>query len=110
MAFHKSTGPNLCNWDTLYRILCPVIRRVPPELAHSLAVRLLQLPFLSAPVVYDPFQWRGIEFRNRVGIAAGFDKDAGALAGAARLGAGFIEFGTVLPESWPGNRVRPRLQ
>jgi dihydroorotate dehydrogenase len=50
----------------------------------------------------------GLRFRNRVGIGAGFDKDARALRGWAALGAGFAEVGTVTPLPQPGN-PRPRL-
>jgi dihydroorotate dehydrogenase len=50
----------------------------------------------------------GLRFRNRVGIAAGWDKDAVALRGWAALGLGFAEVGTVTPEPQPGN-PRPRL-
>ena len=50
----------------------------------------------------------GLNFPNRVGLAAGFDKDGIAVAGAARLGFGFIETGTVTPRPQPGN-PKPRL-
>jgi dihydroorotate dehydrogenase len=50
----------------------------------------------------------GLRFRNRVGLAAGWDKDAVALRGWAALGLGFAEVGTVTPEPQPGN-PRPRL-
>ncbi len=50
----------------------------------------------------------GLEFPNRIGLAAGLDKDAVAVAGLARLGFGFIEVGTVTPRPQPGN-PRPRL-
>ena len=50
----------------------------------------------------------GLEFRNRVGVGAGFDKDAVALRGWEALGLGFIEVGTVTPLAQGGN-PRPRL-
>ncbi len=50
----------------------------------------------------------GLRFRNRVGLAAGFDKDAVALRGWAALGFAFAEVGTVTPLFQPGNH-RPRL-
>ena len=50
----------------------------------------------------------GLNFPNRIGLAAGFDKDGVAVAGAARLGFGFIETGTVTPRPQPGN-PKPRL-
>jgi dihydroorotate dehydrogenase len=50
----------------------------------------------------------GLRFRNPIGLAAGFDKDAVALGPLARLGFGFVEAGTVTPRPQPGN-PRPRL-
>ena len=50
----------------------------------------------------------GLKFRNRVGLAAGFDKDAKAVRGLGALGFGFIEIGTVTPLAQPGNET-PRL-
>ena len=50
----------------------------------------------------------GLRFRNRVGLAAGFDKDGVAIRGWAALGLGFVELGTVTPRPQPGN-PRPRL-
>lgn len=50
----------------------------------------------------------GINFRNPVGLAAGFDKDAALIDEAACLGFGFIEIGTLTPKPQPGND-KPRL-
>jgi dihydroorotate dehydrogenase len=50
----------------------------------------------------------GISFRNPVGLAAGFDKDAEVIDAFSNLGFGFIEIGTLTPEPQPGN-PRPRL-
>jgi dihydroorotate dehydrogenase len=50
----------------------------------------------------------GLRFPNRVGLAAGFDKNAEAVNGLGRLGFGFLEIGTVTPLAQPG-RPRPRL-
>ena len=50
----------------------------------------------------------GLRFRNRVGIGAGWDKDAVALRGWAALGLGFVEVGTVTPDPQAGS-PRPRL-
>ena len=50
----------------------------------------------------------GLRFPNRVGLAAGFDKNASALDGLGSLGFGFIEVGTVTPRAQPG-QTRPRL-
>ncbi len=50
----------------------------------------------------------GLAFPNRIGVAAGLDKNAVAAAGLERLGFGFVEVGTVTPRPQPGN-PRPRL-
>src|SRR5260370_32156600 len=92
-----------------YRHLWPLIKLLPPEFAHSAGLAILRLPYRVADVPADPFTWHGLTFRNRVGIAAGFDKNAVCLGGIERLGAGFVEIGTVLVEPRPGNRVRPRI-
>jgi dihydroorotate dehydrogenase len=49
-----------------------------------------------------------LKFRNPVGLAAGYDKDARALRGLAALGFGHIEAGTVTPRPQPGN-PKPRM-
>ncbi len=50
----------------------------------------------------------GLRFANRLGLAAGFDKNASALDGLGSLGFGFMEIGTVTPRAQPG-QPRPRL-
>lgn len=56
----------------------------------------------------SPVQIMGLHFRNRVGLAAGLDKNAAHVDALAALGFGFIEVGTVTPRPQPGN-PRPRL-
>ncbi|MDP9467212.1 MAG: quinone-dependent dihydroorotate dehydrogenase, partial [Chloroflexota bacterium] len=56
----------------------------------------------------DAVEVAGLRFRSRVGVGAGFDKDAVALCGWAALGLGFAEVGTVTPLPQPGS-ARPRL-
>src|SRR5262245_35450171 len=92
-----------------YRHLWPIIRQIPPELAHRLALCALGLPVRLGEQVNDPFTWNGLAFRNRAGVAAGFDKNAACLPGLERLGAGFVEVGTILIEPWAGNQVSPRM-
>jgi len=94
-----------------YETVRPILHLLPPELAHQLTLLALRTPAWSSwRRVEDPFDWQGLRFRNRVGIAAGFDKNAVALRGIESLGAGFVEVGTILVKPWPGNALRPRVK
>lgn len=67
--------------------------------------------YASARFIREPFgklERFGLEFRNPVGLAAGFDKNGTAAQALAALGFGFIEVGSVTSEPQPGN-PRPRL-
>jgi dihydroorotate dehydrogenase len=105
----------------MYKYLIrPILFLVDPEKIHHftfaslklfgklpLAKKLLSLFF----VVESPSLERelfGIKFKNPVGLAAGFDKDAKLIDELSCLGFGFIEIGTLTPKSQPGND-RPRL-
>lgn len=95
----------------LYGALWPLLRVLPAEWTHAMGILALRMSLPLAPSpVRDPFSWRGHLFRNRVGIAAGFDKNAVALGGLARLGAGFAEIGTIVTRPWTGSPDRPRLR
>jgi dihydroorotate dehydrogenase len=94
----------------LYAALAPILRALDPETAHALTIRALRLaPPRPAPAD-DPILatsvW-GRRFPNPIGLAAGFDKQAEALAPLAALGFGFVEAGGVTPRPQPGN-PRPR--
>ena len=85
------------------------LRRLEAERAHRLTVRALATglaPRLAR--ADDPVTVAGLRFANRIGVAAGFDKDAEALPGLARMGFGHVEVGTLTPRPQPGN-PRPRL-
>lgn len=100
---------------SLYPLFRPLLFAADPELAHDLALRALDtaakmgLARLAAPALpLAPVDAMGIRFPNRVGLAAGLDKNARHLRGLATLGFGFLEAGTVTPRPQPGN-PRPRL-
>lgn len=97
---------------TLARAALPLLRRMDAERAHGIALRALRLGLAGAGALPDPprlsVQALGRRFANPIGLAAGFDKDAVALRGLARLGFGFVEVGTVTPRPQPGN-PRPRI-
>lgn len=94
----------------IYNVLRPLVFCLPPEWAHLVTLRLLNLwgklphKLECLPKIY----YRGIGFPNRLGLAAGFDKDGIALQGLSRLNFGFIELGAVTPYPQPGN-LKPRL-
>jgi dihydroorotate dehydrogenase len=94
----------------LYPAVRPLLFRLDPEQAHRLALQALRaagrLPG-RAPAG-TPVELMGLRFPNRVGLAAGFDKNGEAVDGLGRLGFGFIEVGTVTPRPQRGQSP-PRL-
>lgn len=96
----------------LETLAAPLLRRLAPETAHHLALRVLEAGGIGAAAGEpDPIlatEVAGVAFRSPLGLAAGFDKDARAVPALGRLGFGHIEVGTVTPRPQPGN-PRPRL-
>lgn len=94
----------------MYKLLRPLFFALPPETAHGLTLRLLAAygAVAPAPRAGGGVQVMGLRFPNRVGLAAGFDKNGLAVAGCERLGFGFVEVGTVTPVAQPG-RPLPRV-
>lgn len=98
----------------MYRLIAPLLMRMEPEASHDLALRMLQLAgraqldtLLPTPVA-DPFEALGLVFPNRVGLAAGLDKNGDCIDALGALGFGFVEVGTVTPRPQPGN-PKPRM-
>ena len=60
------------------------------------------------PPESQKYEWEGIQFRGRVGLAAGFDKNAKLPKAIEMLGFGFMEVGSVTGAAWEGNPL-PRL-
>ncbi len=60
------------------------------------------------PLVRDPVTVAGLRFPNRVGLAAGLDKNARCIDALGAMGFGFVEVGTVTPLAQPGN-PKPRM-
>lgn len=58
--------------------------------------------------VEDPITLAGLTFPNRVGLAAGLDKNAQCIDAFSAFGFGFVEVGTVTPKGQPGN-PKPRM-
>lgn len=86
-----------------------------PEEAHELTLNKLEslqhsplMRLASQPRVSDPVTLAGLPFPNRVGLAAGLDKNARCIDAWSALGFGFVEVGTVTPKGQPGN-PKPRM-
>ena len=99
----------------LYPLFRPLLFYLDPETAHDVAfggldvaakLRVASLAVARTPD--DPIEVMGLRFRNRVGLAAGLDKNAAHIDGLASLGFGHVECGTVTPRPQPGN-PKPRL-
>lgn len=95
----------------LYRLLRPLLFRVPAEQAHRLTLMALGAAPLARRLAPEPALTQrvaGIVFPNPVGMAPGFDKNAQVPDAVLRLGFGFTEIGTVTPRPQAGNPA-PRL-
>ena len=86
--------------------------RMDPEIAHGATISALRLGLSPEQTVPDPPELAttlcGLELRNPIGMAAGFDKNAEVPQPLARMGFGMVEIGTVTPRPQQGN-PRPRL-
>lgn len=93
-----------------YDYLRPLLFRLDPERAHDRTLALLaRMPvFMPRGTGGKPVELMGLTFPNRLGLAAGLDKNGIAVSAFDRAGFGFIEVGTVTPRPQPGN-PRPRL-
>jgi len=98
-----------------YRLARPFLFKLDAEAAHDLTLNALArvqrtpLEWLyRKALVSDPVELAGLKFPNRVGLAAGLDKNARCIDGLGAMGFGCVEVGTVTPRPQPGN-PRPRL-
>jgi dihydroorotate dehydrogenase len=98
-----------------YAVSRSLLFRLDPEAAHDLTLAMLartqNTPLACAysqTRVADPVPVAGLIFPNRVGMAAGLDKNARCIDGLGAMGFGFVEVGTVTPLAQPGN-PRPRM-
>ncbi len=102
----------------MYPFFRPFLFRLEPERAHRLTLNLLRFAgnfppsrwmmqaMFAAPS--KPVHVFGLDFKNPIGLAAGYDKDGIAIRGLAALGFGHVEIGTVTPLPQTGN-PQPRL-
>jgi dihydroorotate dehydrogenase len=98
-----------------YALLRPLLFRMEPEAVHDVTLNLLaatqHTPLRFAyqqPRIADPVQLAGLTFPNRIGLAAGLDKNARCIDAFAAMGFGFVEVGTVTPVAQSGNPM-PRM-
>ncbi len=107
--------------DYMYKIIRPILFKFfkDPETVHHLALyflKFLGLPgFSSVAQIFTNINDEtlkqkvfGLDFKNPVGLAGGFDKEAYAVKGLEALGFGYLEIGTITRYSQPGN-PRPRI-
>ncbi len=98
-----------------YALARPFLFGLDPEAAHELTLGAMQR-WQNTPLeclwrqarVDDPVEVAGLCFPNRVGLAAGLDKNGAVIDALGALGFGFVEVGTVTPRAQPGN-PRPRV-
>jgi dihydroorotate dehydrogenase len=105
--------------QTIYNILRPALFKLDAEKAHYLSLNALNALHYSGllskrklhlenQTYNSACTYFGLNFKNRIGLAAGLDKNACYIDALAKLGFGFIEVGTVTPEPQSGNAM-PRL-
>jgi dihydroorotate dehydrogenase len=102
----------------MYNLLRPFLFRLDPEQAHALTLHALRITGNIAPLRWliaqqfkapsKPAHVFGLDFKNPVGLAAGYDKDGVAIRGLSALGFGHVEIGTVTPKPQAGN-PSPRI-
>ena len=98
------------------KFLFPLLRLFSPELAHSISLnglnfvyRLGLIKFLASKNnATETYSLMGLLFKNKLGIAAGLDKNGDFIDSLGALGFGFIEVGTVTPLAQDGN-PKPRI-
>ncbi|QEM81137.1 quinone-dependent dihydroorotate dehydrogenase [Halomonas binhaiensis] len=99
----------------MYDLARSLLFRLDAEVAHGLSLNSLDwlerfrlAGCLGGAKVDDPVEVMGLSFPNRIGLAAGLDKNADHLDALGALGFGFVEVGTVTPKAQAGN-PKPRL-
>jgi dihydroorotate dehydrogenase len=114
-VIHALSGQNYPMSLIPYALARSFLFKLDPEEAHDLTIeglartqntlldRVYRQPFVAQPVALA-----GLQFPNRVGLAAGLDKNARCIDGLGAMGFGFVEVGTVTPKAQPGN-PKPRM-
>ncbi|MEO7263324.1 MAG: quinone-dependent dihydroorotate dehydrogenase [Ferruginibacter sp.] len=116
---HQTKKLNTCIFAAMYKLLRTVLFLFDAEKVHYFSMSALKFlcrfPFLKnlitralTPKNQSPFTIFNLQFPNRVGLGAGFDKNALYLNELSLLGFGFVEIGTITPKPQDGN-PKPRL-
>lgn len=96
----------------LYTLAKPLIFKIDPEKAHGMMISAMKMGMVkSCSTVSSPKLEQnlfGLDFKNPVGMSAGFDKNAEIISSTLTLGFGFAEVGTVTPKPQEGN-PKPRV-
>ena len=97
----------------IYRLIFNTFfKRIDPEIAHKLGVFALsfahKIGLIRPPKARERVKVMGLDFENRLGMAAGFDKNAKLILPLYALGFGHVEIGTVTAHAQPGN-PKPRM-
>ncbi|MDH4445903.1 MAG: quinone-dependent dihydroorotate dehydrogenase [Akkermansiaceae bacterium] len=103
-------------FDTSYALARSLLFRLDAEVAHHTSMAALRLAektgilgIVSPRVEFaEPVELMGLKFPNRIGLAAGLDKEGNTIDALGRLGFGSIEIGTITPRPQAGN-PKPRL-
>lgn len=98
------------------KLALSLIRLLPPEISHFVALNALKFLYKANLSSFlfpyknssESFQFKGLTFKNRLGIAAGLDKNGDFIDSLGALGFGFIEVGTITPKPQFGN-PKPRV-
>ena len=93
-----------------------LFKLLPPELSHSFSLKSLNILyklkilkfFIKRPSNDESFDFIGLRFKNRLGTAAGLDKNGDYIDSLGELGFGFLEVGTITPKAQKGNS-KPRV-
>jgi dihydroorotate dehydrogenase len=95
-----------------YCLVKPFVLALDPETAHGISIAGLRVSGAlmpnARPLPDTPVTVMGLSFPNRIGLAAGLDKNGEAIDALAGWGFGHLEIGTVTPRPQPGN-PRPRM-
>lgn len=93
-------------------VAVPLVQLIDPEIAHRLAIKVLKYGLVPKQKAEDPSLLRtsvlGLQFKNPIGMAAGFDKQGEAVEALHEIGFSFVEIGSVTPKPQSGN-PKPRV-